>query len=119
MKSLTINSKEKNSKNQINNPIAPIVDQYRTYIASQNTQKVYWYLKTIILIPCVIMTTSIAAMAYQSDDFIWFIAFCMILFFANIITHIAGAKSSIFIPLYHLSIISMLLIPIITHLVQS
>ena len=96
-----------------------IVDKYNTYVEAQEALKVYHYLVVIIAIPCVYMTISIIAMAQMVDWFVYFIAFSMILFFANVIAHIGEASSKVFIPLFHITTILFIVIPAITYFITQ
>ena len=94
-------------------------DWYYDYIARQQTQKVYWYMKVIIVIPCVYMVLSIMAMAQLVDTFEYYAGFTMLLFYANVCVHIVGSKSRVYIPLYYFSLLLMILIPAITYFITQ
>jgi len=93
----------------------PILKKYRAYAAAQEKLGIYWYLKAVIVIPCCIMVPSIILMEMSTPNFVWFIGLSMILFFSNIMVHIAEFKSTVTVPVYHLSIAIMLIIPIISY----
>lgn len=93
-----------------------ILDSYLGYAERQENRKVFWYLKAVMVIPCVVMVPSIFLMAMITQNFIWFVAVSMILFFANVVVHIADANSKIYIPLYHISIAISFLIPLMAYL---
>jgi len=93
-------------------------DRYIAYVVSKEKDKIFWYMKVIIAFPCVYMVGSILAMSYATTNFVWFIGLAMLLFFSNVIVHIAELKSRIFIPIYHLSILLLIIIPLITFLIK-
>jgi len=94
----------------------PIWNRYMTFAEKQEKEKVVWYLKGIIIIPCAIMVPSIYIMAMLTTNYVWFIGLTMVLFFANVIAHIGETKSTFYVPLYHASIAIMILIPLIKFL---
>lgn len=89
--------------------------KYLEYADSKANEGVLWYLKVILAIPCVFMVFSIFAMAMITPNYVWFVGVCIMLFYANVIAHIGEAKSRFFIPLYHATILVMILIPTITY----
>jgi len=95
-----------------------LIQRYVRFIKTQQRQSFLWYAKIVLVIPNVIMVPTIIAMSMAVDNYIWFVALAMLLFFANIIAHIADLSSRYFIPLYHFSIALMILIPLIAHLVK-
>lgn len=92
--------------------------KYLDYAESKSNEGILWYLKVIIAIPCVFMVLSIMAMSMITPNFIWFIGVSMALFFANVIAHIGGATSRVFIPLYHATVLLFVAIPFITYLIN-
>jgi len=114
MNTVTVQQIQKTESNIKQNKLT-ILDKYMKYVNEQQSLAIYHYLVVIIAIPCVYMTTSIIAMAAMVDWFVYFIAFAMILFFANMVVHIAEAKSKIFIPLFHLTTLLFIAIPVITY----
>ncbi len=94
-------------------------ERYLTYADQQEDWKVYWYMKSIIVIPCVIMVPSIIAMASVIASFEWYVGITILLFFANIVVHIGEGKSRVYVPLYHLSILLMILIPFLTYILVA
>ena len=93
-----------------------LLERYLAYADSKEKEGVLTYLKVVILIPCVFMVFSIMAMATITPNYIWFVGLSILLFYANIMAHIAGAKARVFIPIYHATIAIMILIPFITFL---
>ena len=53
-----------------------------------------------MVIPSVVMIPAIFVMAMATPHYIWFVGLNVLLFFANVIAHIGGAKGSLFVPLY-------------------
>jgi len=94
------------------------LETYLSYAEGQSKEKIVWYLKAILVIPCAIMVPAIILMAMATSSYIWFVAVCMLLFFANVVVHIAEAKSRYFVPLYHGTIALMILIPLVTYLIN-
>jgi len=64
------------------------------------------------------MVFSIIAMAEITPNYVWFVGVTIMLFYANVIAHIAQTKSRFYIPLYHATIATMILIPLITFLIK-
>ncbi len=93
-----------------------LLNRYMTYAEQQQTQYLFWYMKVIVVIPCVYMVLSIFAMATLTVNYIWFVGLGMLLFFANVVAHIAGTKSTFYVPLYHFTTALFILIPIITYI---
>lgn len=91
---------------------------YLEYADSKANEGVLWYMKVILAIPCVFMVLSIFAMAMLTPNFVWFAGLSILLFYANVMAHIANAKSRFFIPLYHATILILILIPTITYFIK-
>ncbi len=96
-----------------------LLSRYMDFAIAQEKEKIYWYMKAIIIIPCVIMVPTIFLMRAATEDYVTFVGLAMALFFLNVMVHIAGAKSKIFVPVYHLSIALMILIPSISYLITQ
>lgn len=94
-----------------------LIDRYTNYADKQSDQKIYWYLKSIIILPSAVMVPGIIWMSMGTDNYIWFASLCVVLFFLNLLAHISEVKSRYYIPLYHLSIALMIIIPLITNLI--
>lgn len=90
--------------------------KYLEYADSKADVGVLWYLKVILAIPCVFMVFSIFAMAMLTPNYVWFVGLTIMLFYANVMAHIANTKSRFFIPLYHATILILILTPAITYL---
>ncbi len=106
-----------------NNPLGPSFSEklrakYNSYMDKQQAQHIFWYMKVIIVIPCVYMVLSIMAMAQLTDNFEYYVGFTMLLFYANVCVHIVELKSRIFIPLYYFSLMLLIAIPLITYLLS-
>jgi len=94
-----------------------ITQIYMDYIANRENDRIFWYMSAIIYIPCLFMVVSTFAMAMITPNYIWFIGLTMMMFFANVVAHIAETKNTFYIPLYHATIFAMMIIPIITFFV--
>jgi len=92
--------------------------KYLEYADSKANESVLWYMKVILAIPCIFMVFSIFAMAMLTPNYVWFVGLCIMLFYGNIMAHIANTKSRFFIPLYHATILIMILIPTITYFIK-
>jgi len=92
--------------------------KYLEYAKAQESERMLWYMKSIMVIPCAIMVPSIFLMAMATSSYVWFVGLCVILFFANLVVHIAEFSGRIFVPVYQFSIAVMFLIPVITYLVK-
>lgn len=108
------------AKSQVTKQVRPtLIGRYIAMTERAGEESIVWYLKTIIAIPCVFMVLSIFAMAMVTPNYIWFVAVSILLFYANVIVHIAGVKSTTFVPLYHATIAFMILVPAITYFINS
>jgi len=90
---------------------------YNDIIHQADDESIVWYIKSVIVIPCVFMVLSILAMHYITDNFVWFVALSMFLFFANVLIHIVGLKAKYFVPLYYSTALVLFAIPLITYLI--
>lgn len=99
-------------------PKISLWDRYMTYAKSKEEERIYWYMKVIIAIPCVVMVPAIFLMAMATPNYIWFVGLSIILFFGNVISFIAEVKSTTFVPLFHITAFILFLIPIITSLIN-
>jgi len=115
MKSITVNKQLKETNRNRESVFKAIKSNYLAYADNQSDAKIYWYMKAIIVIPCVIMVPAILAMSSMVENFEWFVGFTMLTFFSNIMIHIAQLGSKIYVPWYHASIAIMILIPSITY----
>lgn len=105
-------SRKENSRNSL-------FDKYMSYVSSEKQEQVYWFLKAIIILPCVIMVPAIMAMHAAIENHVPFVGVCMVLFFLNVIVHIAEVKSKYYISIYHVSILIMILAPLFAFLINS
>ena len=95
------------------------VQSYIHWADKNSNEKVFWFLKAIIVIPNVIMVPTISLMYFSTPHFVWYIGVTMLLFFGNILVHLAEAPSRIYIPTYHLSIAFMVITSLIFYLVKN
>ncbi|MGK0364825.1 MAG: hypothetical protein ACI85O_001885 [Saprospiraceae bacterium] len=106
-------------KSQVKKQVRPtILNRYIAMTERAGEESIIWYIKTIIAIPCVFMVLSIFAMAMVTPNYIWFVAITILLFYANVIVHMVGVKSTTFVPLYHATIAFMIVVPAITYLLS-
>jgi len=96
----------------------PLLNKYIAYAASKEKYAFYWYLYSIIIFPCVVMIPTIFVYGMLTDHYVWFIALSVLLFYANVIAHIVGAKSTFYVPLFHLTTFIMVIVPLITLLMN-
>ena len=94
-----------------------LYNRYLAYIESQQKESFYWYILSILVFPCVVMVPTIFVMEMVTTSYVWFISLSVLLFYSNMMAHIGGAKSTVFVPLYHATVTIMVLIPFITYLV--
>jgi len=109
---------------QVNNPtqhrsgsksvLSQLKTKYLDYCESQQDMKIYWYMKAIVLLTCVYMVPSIMVMAMATDYYVYYIGLTMILFYTNVLVHITGLSSKYYVPIYHGTILLMILIPVLT-----
>lgn len=120
MKAITIKSQKNREERslKIANPFKLLLATYLAYVASRDKEKIYWYVKAVIVIPCVVMVPTIILMRYATPHFVWFNGLCVIMFYVNVMVHIAQLKSNIYIPVYHATIALMILIPTITYILS-
>jgi len=102
-----------------NGLLKSILDRYIDYCAKNGNGKVYWYMKVIVIFPCVIMVPSIIAFHATGVSHEVYAGFCMLLFFSNVIAHISELSSRYYIPLYHISLAVMIFFPTITYLISN
>lgn len=95
-----------------------LLKRYLAYADTKDKEGILPYMKVVILIPCVFMVFSIIAMAAITPNYVWFVGLTILLFYANIGAHIAGAKARVFIPIYHATITIMILVPLIAFLIS-
>jgi len=95
-----------------------LLEKYLAYADSKSKDGILYYLKVVIFIPCVFMVFSIMAMASITPNYVWFVGLTILLFYVNMIAHIAGVKSRVFVPIYHATIFIMMAIPAITYLIS-
>jgi len=96
------------------NPFSKLFEWYMAYADRQAKLSMLWYMKVILIIPCVIMVPAIFFMAFATPNFVWFIGLSVLLFFSNIIAFISETESRFYIPLYHGTIAILFIIPLIT-----
>ncbi len=106
-------------KKEYVSPFQKLLKHYWTYVDRQASHKVYWYMLVILAIPCVYMTLSILAMEQMIQHFEYFIGFSMLLFYTNVMVHVGGLKSRVYVPLFHLTTLLFVLIPLITYLITQ
>ncbi len=108
------------TKSQINKTARPsLFTRYLSYVDSQEDQYIFWFMAAILAIPCVFMTLSIIVMYLYSGVLEYYIGFAMILFFANVLVHLAGMKARVYLPTFHITSLLMVLIPAITYLIST
>ncbi len=116
MATITSNYPKVNSRLEIKHSKKSLWVSYLEYAASKDEEYVLSYLKVIMVIPTLTMVIPIIAMSMLTPNYIWFVALAMLLFFANVIAHIAQTKSIVHIPLYHATNLVLFLIPVLTYL---
>lgn len=87
---------------------------YVNYAEKQEEHRFLWYMLSVLFFSCGIMIPTIFLMGIVSDNPVWFISLSVLLFYANIIVHIAEYKSTVFVPVFHLTTAFMVLTPMIT-----
>ncbi len=92
--------------------------KYMDYAENQERTRIFWYMKSIMVIPCAVMVPFIFLMAMATPNYVWFVGLCVLLFFANMVVHIAELPGRLFVPVYQVSIAVMVLIPMITYLIN-
>ena len=95
-----------------------IIKKYLDFAEAQGPQKVFWYLKAIIIIPTVFMVPSIMVMYFYSNIYVVYVGLCMMLFFTNLVLHLAEAGGRTFVPFYHITLSLMVLFPSIAYLLS-
>ena len=94
-----------------------LLKRYIAYTAREQKNSFYWYILSILVFPCVVMVPTIFAMGMVTTSYVWFISLSVLLFYSNMIAHIGDAKSTFFVPLYHINVAIMMLIPFVTYLI--
>lgn len=114
----TISISKTNNVVKENAKSVSLYKRYLAYTASQQKDSFYWYILSILVFPCVVMVPTIFVMEMVTTSYVWFISLSVLLFYSNMMAHIGGAKSTLFVPLYHATVAIMVLIPFITYLVS-
>ena len=95
-----------------------LLNRYVAYTKKQQAHSVYWYMLTIMIFTCGVMIPSIFIMGKITANYEWFMSFSVLLFYANVMAHIGETKSTFFVPLYHLTTLFMILVPLVTYFMQ-
>ncbi|MFK7980496.1 MAG: hypothetical protein AB8G86_10970 [Saprospiraceae bacterium] len=95
-----------------------LISRYIAYTEKQQAHSVYWYMLTIMIFTCGVMIPSIFVMGKITDNYVWFMSLSVLLFYANVMAHIGETKSTFFVPLYHLTTLFMIAVPVITYFMQ-
>ena len=95
-----------------------LLNRYITYTTGEQKNSFYWYILSILVFPCVVMVPTIFVMEMITASYVWFISLSVLLFYSNMMAHIGGAKSTFFVPLYHINVAIMVIIPFVTYLIS-
>ena len=98
-------------------PFANAWTNYWTYAERQGQNRMFWYCVVLLALPCAfMMPTAIAMMFLVPALHTYFIGLLILLLFANVVLHVAQVPGRIFVPLFHATVATMLLIPLVTYL---
>ena len=95
-----------------------LVKRYLAYVAEQEGYGIYWYLLSIMIFPCVIMIPSIFVLGLLTESYVWFMSLSVLLFYANVMAHVGETKSTFYVPLFHLTTLFMIAVPLITYFIK-
>lgn len=95
-----------------------LLERYMTFAERAEKMRIVWYFKTLLVLTCVIMIPAVMLMAAATPNYLWFVGMSILLFYANVLLHVSGAKSKFFVPFYHATIAFMVLIPLITYFIS-
>jgi len=101
-------------KLKLKSPFAQLKKRYLDYCESQQKIKVYWYMKVIIILTCVFMVPSITVMAMATDYFVYYVGVTIFLVYMNVLVHITNLPSKYYVPIYQVTCLLMIVIPLIT-----
>jgi|GEM_PF-3213905 len=107
---------QKPLRNRIN-PFQLLRNRYAAYVLEQDKYKLYWYMKIVLIMTNAYMVISSFVMAQLVDRFEYFIGFTVLIFFTNLLVHIVGCRSKVYVPVYHFSLVLFIFIPLITYLI--
>jgi len=94
-----------------------LLSRYIAFAEREEKMRIVWYFKTLLILTCGIMIPTVIAMAAVTTNYLWFVGLSILLFYANMLLHVSGAKSRFFVPFYHTTIALMVLIPLVTYLI--
>lgn len=91
-------------------------NNYLAYAEKEGGNRLVWYCKTLLVLPCAFMVPLVIAMMHLTPAFHFYAGLLILLLFSNVIIHVAQMSGRIFVPLYHATIAVMLAIPLLTYL---
>ncbi|MGH1339224.1 MAG: hypothetical protein ACRBFS_24110 [Aureispira sp.] len=95
------------------------LNHYLNYAEKQNHNRLVWYAKTLLVLPCGFMVPLVIAMLHLTEHaHTFYIGLLILLLFTNVVAHVAQVSGRIFVPLYHATIAVMLIIPLVTYLLS-
>lgn len=97
-------------------PATPIKERYLQYAEQQGNNRLVWYCKALLVLPCAVMVPMAIVMMHLTPTYAWYMGLLILLLFTNVIAHVAQVSGRIFIPIYHATITTMVLIPLVTYL---
>lgn len=92
-------------------------NNYLENAEKEGDNRVLWYGKTLLVLPCGFMVPMVIAMMFLTPTFhTYYIGLLILLLFSNVVIHVAQLSGRIFVPFYHATIAIMLTIPLVTYL---
>lgn len=93
------------------------LDKYMNHADKQSQNRLVWYAKTLLVLPCGFMVPLVILMLHLTTSaHTLYIGLLILLLFMNVVAHVAQVSGRIFVPMYHVTIAIMLLIPFVTYL---
>lgn len=89
---------------------------YDSYAEQQSKNRLLWYCMTLLVLPCAFMVPLEILMMHLTTLHIYYVGLLILLLFANVVAHVAQVSGRIFVPLYHATVVIMLVIPMVTYL---
>jgi hypothetical protein len=91
-------------------------NNYLENAEKEGGNRILWYGKTLLVLPCAFMVPLVIAMMHLTTAFHFYVGLLILLLFGNVVIHVAQLSGRIFVPFYHATIAIMLTIPLVTYL---
>lgn len=115
MKSISLQHADAASSKYTDRPrfsFSAAIQWYKTFVATQESNRMVWFVYVILVLPCAIMVPAFCFLYLVGASNVWFAGFAVLLFFVNLILHVAETKSKIYVPVFHATVATIILISI-------